>query len=128
MAEPNLIDKEVRLTIGEISEGVVKRQKIENGYWKYLIEYGDGERKWYDGIWVQPSLPTPNPFGNIELFEDLEVYEGPEWTTVKVDGDIVYDNDNLDGIEMLRVLDIRHKYLYTDDVDLFRLVAEGTYA
>lgn len=95
---------------------------------KYLIEYPDRTRIWLHNSWVEEDLPKMTECGTIELYEDIELYETQDWSTLIIDGNIVHDWHNIDGSDMLDVLDVKHRYIYIDDVEVFKKLVEGTSA
>ena len=107
-------------------KAIIVSSKSDDGDEKYLLEFPDQTRSWFSGCWVHLDTPEMKTLGALQLYDDIEVYETDDWTTLKVDGDIIYDHHNLDGADMLDLLDIKHKYVYIDDAGLFRRVVEGT--
>jgi hypothetical protein len=124
-----LTGTQVKVTFPSVrSSGVVVKSRLQEGSndREYLIEFPDERRSWYHYNWVEMVLPKPQEYGIMEVYEDIEVYETEDWTTIKVDGKIVHDGHNIDGAELLYVLDIKHNYLYLADPAMFRLCVEGT--
>ena len=100
-------------------DAFIAGSKEERNGTHYLVEFADLTRTWYQESWVEPRFPERKLIGNTSIGKSIEMYETADWITLKVDGEVVYDGHNLDGNEMLDVLDIEHTYAYYDNIEQF---------